>query len=262
MARRRNKASDFRREVAISLLGLARVLGVESEELFRARNFVSGKEQTYSYMAMQEDVGTLKRYAQLYAHGFESGVREGLRVPAVPKDYRPLLLDIIRLAQKIGIQERELYAHSILGEVKSRESKKSPPYYGLDLLRRDFDAISLGLSLILHDRESLAREIVEEGGRNLGNIEIPSNSVTLESEISNRHSRTKGDTINGNVYNNLNQGYSKRDEEIEIKDNEIKALRERVERLEKENDALLDSRQGNGWLEEQIGFEEIVPLRK
>ncbi len=31
-------------------------------------------------------------------------------------------------------------------------------------------------------------------------IEIPSNSVTLESEISNRHSRTKGDTINGNVY--------------------------------------------------------------
>jgi len=35
---------------------------------------------------------------------------------------------------------------------------------------------------------------------NLTDIEIPSNSVTLESGISNRHSRTKGDTINGNVY--------------------------------------------------------------
>ncbi len=34
----------------------------------------------------------------------------------------------------------------------------------------------------------------------VSDIEIPSNSVTLESEISNRHSRTKGDTINGNVY--------------------------------------------------------------
>jgi len=32
-------------------------------------------------------------------------------------------------------------------------------------------------------------------------IEIPSNSVTLQSGISNRHSRTKGSTINGNVYN-------------------------------------------------------------
>ncbi len=31
-------------------------------------------------------------------------------------------------------------------------------------------------------------------------IEIPPNSVTLQSGISNRHSRTKGDTINGNVY--------------------------------------------------------------
>jgi len=34
-------------------------------------------------------------------------------------------------------------------------------------------------------------------------IEIPPNSVTLESEISNRHSRTKGDTINGNVYSEI-----------------------------------------------------------
>ena len=33
-------------------------------------------------------------------------------------------------------------------------------------------------------------------------IEIPSNLVTLQSGISNRHSRTKGDTINGNVYIN------------------------------------------------------------
>jgi len=56
MANRRNKTSDFRREVALSLLGLARVLGIDSEELFRARNFVSGKEQTYPYGAMQEDV--------------------------------------------------------------------------------------------------------------------------------------------------------------------------------------------------------------
>ena len=30
---------------------------------------------------------------------------------------------------------------------------------------------------------------------------VPSNLVTLQSGISNRHSRTKGDTINGNVYN-------------------------------------------------------------
>src|SRR3989344_6523499 len=33
-----------------------------------------------------------------------------------------------------------------------------------------------------------------------GDIEIPSNLVTLQSGISNRHSRTKGDTINENVY--------------------------------------------------------------
>jgi len=31
-------------------------------------------------------------------------------------------------------------------------------------------------------------------------IEIPLNSVTLESGISNRHSRKKGDITNGNVY--------------------------------------------------------------
>ncbi len=44
-------------------------------------------------------------------------------------------------------------------------------------------------------------------------IEIPSNSVTLESEISNRHSRTKGDTINGNVYN-LNNPTTRQDREM------------------------------------------------
>lgn len=37
-------------------------------------------------------------------------------------------------------------------------------------------------------------------------IEIPSNSVTLQSGISNRHSRTKGDTINWNVYNKKQKG--------------------------------------------------------
>ncbi len=38
------------------------------------------------------------------------------------------------------------------------------------------------------------KEIVDD-------IEIPPNSATLQSGISNRHSRTKSDTINGNVYN-------------------------------------------------------------
>ena len=33
-----------------------------------------------------------------------------------------------------------------------------------------------------------------------GDIEIPSNLVTLQSGISNRHSRTMGNIINGNVY--------------------------------------------------------------
>ena len=36
-----------------------------------------------------------------------------------------------------------------------------------------------------------------------GNIDIPSNSVTLQSGISNRHSQTKGSTINGNVYSEI-----------------------------------------------------------
>ena len=35
-------------------------------------------------------------------------------------------------------------------------------------------------------------------------IDIPSNSVTLQSGISNRHSRTKGSIINGNAYNENN----------------------------------------------------------
>ncbi len=38
----------------------------------------------------------------------------------------------------------------------------------------------------------------ESKGYSKSSIEIPSNSVTLESRISNRDSRTKGDTINRN----------------------------------------------------------------
>jgi len=37
--------------------------------------------------------------------------------------------------------------------------------------------------------------------KNISPIEIPSNLVTLQSGISNRHSRTMGNIINGNVYN-------------------------------------------------------------
>ncbi len=45
--------------------------------------------------------------------------------------------------------------------------------------------------------------------RRVADIEILPNSVTLESGISNRHSRTKDDTINGNVYNwEPNYGFS------------------------------------------------------
>ncbi len=51
-------------------------------------------------------------------------------------------------------------------------------------------------------------------------IEIPLNSVTLESGISNRHSRTKGDTINGNVYNARVHSNSP-SREFETKNNQI-----------------------------------------
>ncbi len=49
----------------------------------------------------------------------------------------------------------------------------------------------------------LKREVMEEVGlnvKNIGYIEIPPNLVTLQSGISNRHSRTMGNIINWNVY--------------------------------------------------------------
>jgi len=55
-------------------------------------------------------------------------------------------------------------------------------------------------------------------------IEIPSNLVTLQSGISNRHSRTKGDTINGNVYIKKGQSVvgqleeASDDEDIEVEE--------------------------------------------
>ena len=173
-------------------------------------------------------MNTLKRYAHALGHDFESRARGGLRVPEVSKDYSPLLLDIIKLAQKIGVYKRELYASSVLTDIKDGGTRQ---YYGLDKLRKDFDTLSLGLSLVLHDRESLTRELQTEKHRNLGSEE-------------------------------LNQGHSKRDEEIDKRNNEINELKARVKRLKKENDALLDSRRGNNWLGEQIGFEEIIPLIK
>ncbi len=58
----------------------------------------------------------------------------------------------------------------------------------------------------------------------ISGIEIPSNSVTLESEISNRHSRTKGDTINGNVY------IKGKTERVEIKNvNSIENIQNAIE---------------------------------
>ena len=49
--------------------------------------------------------------------------------------------------------------------------------------------------------KQLIGKVNGEGKENKKNdIEIPSNLVTLQSGISNRHSRTKGSTINGNVY--------------------------------------------------------------
>ena len=51
------------------------------------------------------------------------------------------------------------------------------------------------------------------------NIEIPSNLVTPQSGISNRHSRTKGDAINGNVYKKIDLFFDKLKEKgfIELK---------------------------------------------
>ncbi len=87
-------------------------------------------------------------------------------------------------------------------------------------------------------------EIEEEGV-----IEIPSNSVTLESEISNRHSRTKGDTINGNVY-------KKKDEEIidvEIKE-EIK--------VEDAGKGREESEKEGGWLKKWWKKKEEIKERE
>lgn len=41
---------------------------------------------------------------------------------------------------------------------------------------------------------------------NILSKDIPSNLVTLQSEISNRYSRTKGSSINGNVYKEVKGG--------------------------------------------------------
>ena len=62
-------------------------------------------------------------------------------------------------------------------------------------------------------------------------IEIPSNLATLQSGISNRHSRTKDDTINGNVYtkraeNDKNEENVSDEEETKVGlDEEIKYLK-------------------------------------
>ena len=49
------------------------------------------------------------------------------------------------------------------------------------------------------------KEFNNSKDKNFVSIDIPSNSGTLQSGISNRHSRTKGSTINGNVYNKQNR---------------------------------------------------------
>src|SRR3989344_8588329 len=70
-----------------------------------------------------------------------------------------------------------------------------------------------GIILILASAFVIAFSGFIENSNNYStNIEIPSNLVTLQSGISNRHSRTKGDTINGNVYsqNSLMDNSAKR----------------------------------------------------
>jgi len=58
-----------------------------------------------------------------------------------------------------------------------------------------------GIILILASAFVIAFSgFIENSDNYSTNIEIPSNLVTLQSGISNRHSRTKGDIINGNVY--------------------------------------------------------------
>ncbi len=59
-----------------------------------------------------------------------------------------------------------------------------------------------GKEFLILDRSEMEYTNNGATGNVIRDIEIPSNSVTLESGISNRHSRTKGDTINGNVYIN------------------------------------------------------------
>jgi len=60
--------------------------------------------------------------------------------------------------------------------------------------------LAIIIAFLLFFLASASEVSSQEKNIKLVNIEIPSNLVTLQSGISNRHSLTKGDTINGNAY--------------------------------------------------------------
>ena len=73
---------------------------------------------------------------------------------------------------------------------------KASKVYGAESYIRGFSGYALECLIVNYKTfEKTLKELLKVKDK-----EIPSNSVTLQSGISNRHSRTKGNTIKGNVY--------------------------------------------------------------